>query len=126
MFQQFIVNGYTMMGAERLLFIRTHQKQLCCVKYNILKNPQHLVENANCGKCIILPSSFVGRRRYMDQLYFDEMAICSTVGFSDLFLTFTCKPYWPKIQRFVSALKLTAQDQLDIVTRIFKLKLEQL
>ena len=62
----------------------------------------------------------------MDQLYFDGMAICSTVGFLDLFLTFTCNLYWPEIQRFVSTLNLTAQDWSDIVTRIFNLKLEQL
>jgi len=64
----------------------------------------------------------------MNQLYFDGMAICSTVGFSDLFLTFTCNPYWPEIQRSISALNLSAQDlpYIDIVTRVFKLKLEQL
>ena len=85
------------------MFIRPHQKQLCCVKYNTLKNSQQPVENqhVNCGKHIILPSSFVGSRRYMDQLYFDGMTICSTVGFPDLFLTFTCNPYWPKIQQSV-------------------------
>ncbi|KAH1099477.1 hypothetical protein GYH30_034899 [Glycine max] len=63
---------------------------------------------------------------YMDQLYFDGMTICSSVGFLDLFLNFTCNPYWPKIQRSVSALNLTIQDRPNIVTRIFKLKLEQL
>ncbi|KAH1034343.1 hypothetical protein GYH30_054659 [Glycine max] len=57
------------------------------------------IQNANCGKRIILPSSIVGSQRYMDQLYFDGMTICSTVGFPDLFLTFTCNPYWPKIQQ---------------------------
>ncbi|RZB91521.1 hypothetical protein D0Y65_023783 [Glycine soja] len=64
----------------------TIRKQLHCVKYNTLKNSQHRVENqhASCGKRIILPSSFVGSRRYMDQLYFGGMTICSTVGFSDL------------------------------------------
>ena len=62
----------------------------------------------------------------MDQLYFDGMTICSSVGFLDLFLNFTCNPYWPKIQRSVSALNLTIQDSPNIVTRIFKLKLEQL
>jgi len=54
------------------------------------------------------------------------MTICTTVGFLDFFLTFTCNPYWPEIQRSISALKLAAQDQPDIVRRVFKLKLEQL
>ena len=110
------------------MFIKTHQKQLCCVKYNTLKNSQQPIEiqNANCGKRIILPSSIVGSQRYMDQLYFDGMTICSTVGFPDLFLTFTCNPKWPESQRSIAALNLTAQDRPDIVTRVFKLKLQQL
>ena len=45
LFQQFIVDGHTMMEAEQLLLIRTHQKQLRCVQYNTLKNSQQLVEN---------------------------------------------------------------------------------
>jgi len=45
LFQQFIVDGYTMMEAKQLFFIKTHQKQLCCVKYNTLKNSQQPVEN---------------------------------------------------------------------------------
>ena len=111
-----------------MLFIKTHMKKLCCVKYNTLKNSQHPVENqhASYGKRIILPSSFIGSRRYMDQLYFDGMAICSMVGFLDFFLTFTCNPYWPEIQWSISALKLTAEDWPDIVTRDSKLNLEQL
>ena len=61
MFQQFIVDGYTMMEAKQLLFIRTHQKQLHCVQHNTLKNAHQPIENQNasCGKRIILPSSFV-------------------------------------------------------------------
>ncbi|XP_006588188.1 uncharacterized protein [Glycine max] len=62
----------------------------------------------------------------MDQLFFDGMAICSMVGFLDFFLTFTCNPYWPEIQWSISALKLTAEDWPDIVTRDSKLNLEQL
>ena len=48
------------------------------------------------------------------------------VGFLDFFLTFTCNPYWPEIQWSISALKLTAEDWPDIVTRDSKLNLEQL
>ncbi|KAG5032347.1 hypothetical protein JHK82_015931 [Glycine max] len=47
------------------------------------------------------------------------MAICSIVGFLDLFLTFTCNPYWPEVQWFVSALKLIAQDRPDIAGGMF-------
>ena len=50
------------------------------------------------GKRIILPSSFVGSQKYMEQLYFDGMTICGHIGFSDLFLTLTCNPTWLEIQ----------------------------
>ncbi|KAL5130948.1 hypothetical protein HKD37_12G033928 [Glycine soja] len=91
-------------GEEQLMFIRNHKKKLHYDKYNTLKNSQQADESqhVNCGKRIILPSSFVGSR------------------------SFTCYPYCPEIQRSILALNLTAQDRLDIVTRIFKLKLEQL
>ena len=62
----------------------------------------------------------------MDQLYFDGMAICSTFGFPDFFFTFTCNPKWPEIQQSIAALNLIALDRLNIVTRVFKLKLQQL
>ena len=54
------------------------------------------------------------------------MAICNTVGFPDLFLTFTRNPNWSKIQRSIAALTLNAHDRPYIVTRVFKLKLQQL
>ncbi|KAH1111596.1 hypothetical protein GYH30_010112 [Glycine max] len=68
-----------------IIVYQNSSKQLCCVQHNTLKNSQHPIENqhANCGKCIVLPSSFV-------------------------------------------ALNLFTQDRPDIVTKVFKLKLEQL
>jgi len=33
------------------------------------------------GKRVVLPSSFFGSRRFMDQLYFDGMTIFSYMGF---------------------------------------------
>lgn len=62
----------------------------------------------------------------MDQLYFDGMTICNHVGFPDLLLTFMCNLHWPKIQRFLRPKNLHAQDQSDIVSRIFKIKFDQL
>ncbi|RZC28638.1 hypothetical protein D0Y65_000557 [Glycine soja] len=78
------------------------------------------------GKRIILPSSFVGSQRYMEQLYFDGMAICGHLGFPDLFLTMTCNPTWSEIQRKVTQSNLTPNNCLDIITRVFKIKLNQL
>jgi len=62
----------------------------------------------------------------MDQLYFDGMAICSKVGFPDVFITFTCNPKWPEIVRLLTPLHQIAHDRPDIVARIFKMKFDQL
>jgi hypothetical protein len=78
------------------------------------------------GKRVVLPSSFVGSKRYMDQLYFDGMAISASVGFPDLFITFTCNPNWPEITRLLAQQNLKPHDRPDIITRVFKIKFNEL
>ncbi|KAL5190681.1 ATP-dependent DNA helicase PIF1 [Glycine soja] len=82
-------------------------------------------KDLNKGKRVILPSTFVGSPRYMDQLYFDGMAICSHVGFPNLFITLTCNPNWPEIHRLLNSLNLKATDRPDIIFRVFKLKISK-
>jgi len=89
LFQQFIVDGYTMIEFERLSFIKNNQSKLRVDKYIILFEQASGGSDNNGsqrGKRFVLPSSFFGRRRFMDQLYFDGMAICSNCWIS----TFVC------------------------------------
>ncbi|KAI4334783.1 hypothetical protein L6164_013493 [Bauhinia variegata] len=85
-------------------------------------------EGTTRGKRIILPSTYVGSRRYMDQLYFDAMTICGTVGYPDIFLTFTCKKKTQSGQRLrlLDPARLKPEDRLDIISQIFKIKLDHL
>ena len=62
----------------------------------------------------------------MDQLYFDGMAICSHVGFPNLFITLTCNPNWPEIRRVLAHLNLKPIDRPDLISRVFRLKYEQM
>ena len=62
----------------------------------------------------------------MIQNYQDAMAICKWAGYPDIFLTFTCNPNWPELKRFVGARGLKIEDCLDVVARIFKMKLRNL
>ncbi|XP_058776863.1 uncharacterized protein LOC131651212 [Vicia villosa] len=62
----------------------------------------------------------------MEQLYFDGMAICIHVGFPELFITFTCNPKWPEIKRVTDKIKLYPHDRPDIISRVFKIKLDEL
>jgi hypothetical protein len=124
LFQQFLVDGYTMMEAERLSFVRNNQSTLRVAKYQKLNESQQ--SGTKSGKRVVLPSSFVGSKRYMDQLYFDGMAISAAVGFPDLFITFTCNPNWPEITRLLAKQNLKPHDRPDITARIFKIKFNEL
>jgi len=52
--------------------------------------------------------------------------ISAQLGFPYLFVTFTCNLNWPKIQRLIKPMSLIAQNRLDMVSRVFKLKLDNL
>ncbi|GJR15905.1 DNA helicase PIF1, ATP-dependent [Tanacetum coccineum] len=128
LFQQFLVDGYTMIEAERISFNRKKQKDLRSETYSKLAK---LAEDPNSGvqlrgKKVLLPSSFTGSPRYMMQNYLDAMTICKFYGYPDLFITFTCNPNWPEISRFTSERGLKSEDRPDIVTRVFKMKLDSL
>ncbi|KAI5403741.1 hypothetical protein KIW84_051055 [Lathyrus oleraceus] len=128
LFQQFLVHGYTMLESERLQWIHGNQPKLRVSKYKSLneEGDQSNTHDSSTGKRVFLPYTYVGGRRFMDQLYYDEMTISSKVGFPDLFITFTCNPNWPKIQRILRPLGLKSQDRPDVISRIFKIKFDQL
>ncbi|GKB78135.1 helicase-like protein [Tanacetum coccineum] len=50
----------------------------------------------------------------------------SGVTIRDLFITFTCNPNWPEIARFVAEKVLKSHDRPDVITRVFKQKLDSL
>ena len=126
--QQFIVDAYTMIESERMRYIKNQNKDLRSENYARLAK---LAEDENSGvklrgKKVVLPSSFTGSPRYMMQNYLDAMTICKAYGYPDLFITFTCNPNWPEIQRFVAEMGLNSDDRPDVITRVFKQKLDSL
>lgn len=128
LFQQFLVDAFTMIESARLHYIRSQQTKLRCDSYkNIAANIDHGDASAsNTGKRTILPSTFTGGARYMMQKYLDAMALCKTFGYPDLFITITCNPKWPEIVRFLKAKNLNAEDRPDILCRLFKIKLDEI
>nr|XP_009768123.1 PREDICTED: uncharacterized protein LOC104219188 isoform X1 [Nicotiana sylvestris] len=128
LFQQFWVDGYTMMESSRLRFIRLHQKQLRAHFYKGLQDVvlHGDIEPSSQGQRVILSPSFTGGARYMLQNYQDAMAIYKWAGYPDLFITFTCNPKWPEITRFVESRGLSPEDRPDILTRVFKIKLDRM
>ena len=96
LFQQYIVDMYLKIEAERLYFLRNNQKTLRAELYqglaDAISNSDGNIDGAQVGKKIILPSSFTGSARYQHQLYQDAMAIVHHFGNPDFFITFTCNP----------------------------------
>nr|XP_017237579.1 PREDICTED: uncharacterized protein LOC108210701 [Daucus carota subsp. sativus] len=129
LFQQYIVDAFSVIEQTRLHWYRTHQSTVRADMYqNIRDQVRKGDENPNsCGKSFILPASFTGSKRYMNQNFLDALAICRAIGHPDIFLTMTANSKWPEIQQMLNHTPgLTADDAPDIVTRVFKLKLDQL
>ncbi|KAF8097471.1 hypothetical protein N665_0288s0004 [Sinapis alba] len=128
LFQQFLVDAYTMIEAHRLRYIRKNQSNLRTLKLSkfvtAAKDGKSSVPIE--GKRIILPSSFTGGPRYMHEMYLDAMSICKFFGFPDLFITFTCNPKWPELTRYFEKHNLRPEDRPGLCCRLFKIKLDNL
>ncbi|KAI8430405.1 LOW QUALITY PROTEIN: hypothetical protein MSG28_000688 [Choristoneura fumiferana] len=104
---------------ERLVYIRTHQRQLRAENYVDLRDAlQRDTDAENLGRMSILPSS---SDRYMAERTQDALCYARKYGGADLFITFTCNPKWPEITNELLAVQLRT-DRHDIVSRVFHLK----
>ncbi|XP_022003222.2 uncharacterized protein LOC110900650 [Helianthus annuus] len=128
LFQQFLVDAYTMIESERLNYIRFQLIKLRSDSLNSLKNVQDVGQSdlSHTGQPVILPSSFTGGSRYMMQNYLDAMALCRKYGYPDFFITITCNAKWPEIVRFIGDSSIKPEDRPDILCRLFKMKLDEL
>ncbi|XP_074306204.1 uncharacterized protein LOC141641444 [Silene latifolia] len=127
--QQFIVDCCCVIESERLWYIRRNQSTIRC---DMLNNICDAVTKgdyigAKVGMRIFLPSSFTGGPRYMQANYQDAMAICRFYGNPHLFITFIANPKWSELDIMLRHIPgQRPEDRPDIMTRVFKLKLEQL
>lgn len=94
LFHQYVVDAYTAIEQERMRYYLTHQSQLRSDVYNNVSDAVGRGDtNAKkIGKRIVLPSSFTGGPRYMNEKYHDAMGICKWYGNPDLFITMTANP----------------------------------
>ncbi|XP_057739820.1 uncharacterized protein LOC130956895 [Arachis stenosperma] len=126
LFQQFVVDCFTMIESQRLYEIRMKQST---IRGEVLQGIEEAMrrgddEASSIGTRVILPSSFTGGRRYMFNRCQDAMAICKHFGYPDLFLTITCNPNWPEFQRFTERERIPIADRPDISCRVFHAKLK--
>ena len=81
--QQYIVDSYVKMEANRLNYLKTNQPKLRVDKYSGFVDHIHGDENAQPGKAVILPSTFEGSPRNYQQRYQDAMAMVTIFGKPD-------------------------------------------
>ncbi|CAN1257711.1 ATP-dependent DNA helicase PIF1 [Linum perenne] len=84
------------------------------------------LDSRNLGH-IIVPATFTGGVRYMQQLYQDAISICQYHGNPDLFITFTCNAQWPElVNAFKDIVGTRTEDKPMLVARVFKMRLSLL
>ncbi|GFV79730.1 helitron_like_N domain-containing protein [Trichonephila clavipes] len=103
LFHQYIVDMYAKVESERLRFLRFNQAKLRSEEYIHLRDAVagNIDGNLNpndIGNAFILPSSYIGSPRNMQEYMQDAMTYVRHYGRPDLFITFTCNPNWEEIQ----------------------------
>ncbi|XP_074370672.1 uncharacterized protein LOC141711871 [Apium graveolens] len=107
LWQQY-VDAFTAIEQYRRDWIRGHQTTIRSDMYHNIRDAPNKGDNnpENIGKATILPASFTGSKRYINQYFKDAM---------------------PEIQRMLKFLPgVDVVDAPDVVARVFKMKVDQL
>ncbi|RCV30729.1 hypothetical protein SETIT_6G118500v2, partial [Setaria italica] len=126
LFQQFAVDTYVKIESSRLDYIRNNQDLLRANLYQGLVDSWRTgVEDADeVGKRTVLSPTFIEGPRNMRRQYMDAMALVQKFGKPDIFLTMMCNPNWDEIKNELYPGQ-SPQDCPDLVTRVFRAKLEE-
>jgi len=127
LFQQFAVDTYMKIESSRLDYIRNNQQELRADLYQGLVDSLHAGEGRadSVGKRTVLSTTFVGGPRDMRRRSMDAMALVRKYGKPYILLTMTFNPNWDEIKQDLLPGQI-AQDRPDLVTRVFRAKLEVL
>lgn len=121
------MDAFLKVEGQRLEWNKRNQKQLRVELYLGLMdyvNNQAEQRDLKAGRIVILPSSFPGGKRAMQQNYQDAMVLVAKFGKPDLFITFTCNPNWKEIKDNLGPTESTL-DRPDLVATVFHLKLKE-
>ncbi|XP_071581345.1 uncharacterized protein [Temnothorax nylanderi] len=81
-------------------------------------------EGITAGIPVILPSSFMGSPRNMQERYQDAMSLVRKFGKPDIFLTMTCNPQCPEIKENLDGCPLEYRP--DLVAKTFSLDVKEI
>jgi len=125
LFIRWLVDMYASLDQNRLLWLRLNQTKLRAALYSGLQDAMSAADGdvnlADLGQHVVLPSSYIGGPRHMQQQFQDSMAIARFFQKVDLFITVTTNPKWPEITRELRPGE-TPYDRPDLVARVFRLK----
>jgi hypothetical protein len=122
---QFMTDGFAKTEENNLRYYVINQDQMRTTSYQTFMQANVNGDVERIGQKTILPSTFKGGPRDMQQKYQDAMSIVRHHGKPDLFITLTCNPAWPDITKLCSGVTKAA-DRIDIVARVFNYKLKEL
>ncbi|CDF36554.1 unnamed protein product [Chondrus crispus] len=132
LFQQYLVDQFCKVEAERLSYLRHNQTKLRAADHTSLGDSlgdsgraEDEADAVRAGRLFILPSTHIGCYSYMRQQMHGIIAISYQIGHPDIFLTMTYNPSWPEITRALLP-NQTPQDRLDLCARVFRLKMKDL
>jgi hypothetical protein len=128
LFQEYVCETWAIAEQNRLNYIKLNQNELRVELYQGLADAVAANADGNpneLGKRFILPSSFTGSTRNMQQHLQDALAINRYYGGGDLFVTMTANPEWPEI-RAALLLDQHPSDRPDLTVRVFHAKLQSL
>jgi hypothetical protein len=128
LFQEWLVDMWASADQNRLTYLRQNQDKLRASVYSGLEDAISAADNSvdlnELGQRFILPSSYIGGARHMYQRFQDAMAIARYYRKVDLFITITANGNTPEVQRELLPGQ-HASERPDLVSRVFKLKLEE-
>jgi len=127
LFQQYCVDAFAACDATTLDWLRRNQSRIRADVYQGLKDNLIAadVDLGELGRRVVLPSSFTGGDRFMQQLFQDSMAIVRHFGKPSFFITFTANPHWTEILSNLFEGQ-QPQDRPDLIARVFRLKVKGL
>lgn len=125
LFEQYCIDASMRVEDARLQWVRQNQSHLRADLYENLQAAVANNETAIAGTRVVLPASVTHSPRDLRHRFQPAMTICRNLRRGpDLFITMTCNPQWPEIQRHLRPWQ-TARDAPDLTSRVFKLKMDE-
>ena len=114
--QQYVVDMDIKIETTKLDYFCTKQQEIRFEVYQDIIDSILIGETrgSKIGRRIILPFFFIGGPKDMQKRYMEAMALVQHFGKSDLFLTITCNPCWPKIKEELEPQE-KVQNRLDLI-----------